>query len=66
MDESMTANVCLLVTAAFLLCASLGRQRQSQPPAKPPSAETAYLLGHEDPNSFFRAFREWESTTPSE
>jgi AraC-like DNA-binding protein len=29
-------------------------------------AETAYLLGYEDPNSFFRAFREWEGTTPSE
>ena len=29
-------------------------------------AETAYLLGYGDPNSFFRAFREWEGTTPSE
>jgi AraC-like DNA-binding protein len=29
-------------------------------------AETASLLGYEDPNSFFRAFREWEGTTPSE
>ena len=29
-------------------------------------AETAYLLGYEDPNSFFRAFREWEGTTPNE
>ena len=29
-------------------------------------AETAFLLGYEDPNSFFRAFREWEGTTPSE
>ena len=29
-------------------------------------AETAYLLGYEDPNSFFRAFREWVGTTPSE
>ncbi len=28
--------------------------------------ETACLLGYEDPNSFFRAFREWEGTTPSE
>ena len=28
--------------------------------------ETAYLLGYEDPNSFFRAFREWEGTTPNE
>jgi AraC-like DNA-binding protein len=29
-------------------------------------AETACLLGYENPNSFFRAFREWEGTTPSE
>jgi AraC-like DNA-binding protein len=28
--------------------------------------EVACLLGYEDPNSFFRAFREWEGTTPSE
>ncbi len=28
--------------------------------------ETACLLGYEDPNSFFRAFREWEGTTPGE
>ena len=26
--------------------------------------ETACLLGYRDPNSFFRAFREWEGTTP--
>src|SRR5258707_199288 len=29
-------------------------------------AEVACLLGYEDSNSFFRAFREWEGTTPSE
>ncbi len=29
-------------------------------------SETACLLGYEDPNSFFRAFREWEGTTPGE
>jgi AraC-like DNA-binding protein len=26
----------------------------------------AYLLGYEDPNSFIRAFREWEGLTPGE
>jgi AraC-like DNA-binding protein len=29
-------------------------------------AETACLLGYEDPNSFFPAFREREGTTPGE
>jgi AraC-like DNA-binding protein len=27
--------------------------------------EAAYLLGYEDPNSFYRAFRSWEGTTPA-
>lgn len=27
--------------------------------------EVAYLLGYEDPNSFYRAFRDWEDTTPN-
>ena len=28
--------------------------------------EVAYMLGYEDKNSFFRAFRQWEEQTPSE
>lgn len=27
--------------------------------------EAAFLLGYEDPNSFYRAFRSWEGTTPA-
>jgi AraC-like DNA-binding protein len=28
--------------------------------------ETAYLLGYEDPNSFFRAFQHWEGASPGQ
>ncbi|MEL6104079.1 MAG: AraC family transcriptional regulator, partial [Pseudomonadota bacterium] len=28
------------------------------------AAEVSFLLGFEDPNSFFRAFRRWTDMTP--
>ncbi|MEL6525713.1 MAG: AraC family transcriptional regulator, partial [Chloroflexota bacterium] len=28
------------------------------------SGQIAFLLGYEDPNSFFRAFRSWTGQTP--
>jgi AraC-like DNA-binding protein len=28
--------------------------------------EAAFLVGYEDPNSFYRAFRSWEGQTPAE
>jgi AraC-like DNA-binding protein len=28
--------------------------------------EAAFLVGYEDPNSFYRAFRSWEGKTPVE
>lgn len=28
--------------------------------------ELAYLVGYDDPNSFYRAFRSWEGMTPAE
>ena len=28
--------------------------------------EAAFLVGYEDPNSFYRAFRSWEGKTPAE
>ena len=34
--------------------------------SKVPSAEIAFLLGYDDVNSFYRAFRDWTGTTPEQ
>jgi AraC-like DNA-binding protein len=41
----------------------LGREYLSQPGMQ--INEVAFLLGYEDANSFYRAFRSWEGTTPA-
>ncbi|WP_348632074.1 helix-turn-helix domain-containing protein [Mesorhizobium sp. M2E.F.Ca.ET.219.01.1.1] len=41
----------------------LGRQLLSDPTAD--IDEVACLLGYQDASSFYRAFREWEGTTPN-
>ena len=41
----------------------LTRQYLTQPAIE--MNEIAYLLGYEDPNSFYRAFRAWEGTAPA-
>jgi AraC-like DNA-binding protein len=48
---------------------SEARRELAQYYLKEPSlsvSEIAYLLSYEDPSSFFRAFQEWEGTTPGE
>lgn len=42
----------------------LARQYLSDPLIEP--TEAAFLVGFEDPNSFYRAFRTWEGKTPAE
>ena len=48
---------------AFEARQELVRQYLLQPSIE--TNEVAYLLGYEDPNSFYRAFRTWEGMTPA-
>jgi len=54
--------------ASFRLLVSEARQELVRQYLSQPSmeiSEVAYLLGFEDSNSFYRAFRTWEGTTPA-
>jgi len=54
---------------SFRRLLSEARRELAQYYLKEPSlgvSEIAYLLSYEDPSSFFRAFQDWEGTTPSE
>ncbi|QWW71530.1 helix-turn-helix domain-containing protein (plasmid) [Rhizobium sp. WYJ-E13] len=58
------------VKCSALQCASrVARSGHSSMKTKYPGSfvdveEVAYLLGYQDANSFYRAFREWENMTP--
>jgi len=57
-DEGASFRRLVLETRKELV-----RQYLTQPSIE--ITEAAYLLGYDDPNSFFRAFRAWEGTTPA-
>jgi AraC-like DNA-binding protein len=56
-DEGTSYQVVLRDTRAALALHYLERTRI-------PAAEISFLLGFEEPNSFFRAFSEWTGQTP--
>ncbi len=56
-DEGTSFNTVLRETRASLSQHYLGNTQLS-------SSEIAYLLGFDEPNSFFRAFQSWTGTTP--
>lgn len=56
-DEGTSFNAVLRETRVSLSRHYLGNTQLS-------SSEIAYLLGFDEPNSFFRAFQNWTGTTP--
>jgi AraC-like DNA-binding protein len=56
-EEGTTFQELLSQTREALARHYLGRSELS-------AAEIAFLLGYEDPNSFYRAFRDWTGQTP--
>jgi AraC-like DNA-binding protein len=58
-DDGASFRQLLLETRKELACEYLTRPEIDV-------AEAAYLLGYEDSNSFYRAFRTWEGTTPAQ
>jgi AraC-like DNA-binding protein len=58
-DDGATFRQLLLETRKELACEYLTRPEIDV-------AEVAFLLGYEDSNSFYRAFRTWEGTTPAQ
>jgi AraC-like DNA-binding protein len=58
-DDGATFRQLLLEVRQELAHEYLNRPEMDVP-------EVAFLLGYEDSNSFYRAFRTWEGTTPSQ
>lgn len=60
LTDSGTSFQRVLTTARRELAAQYLRHRSLE------LTEIAYLLGYDDPNSFFRAFQDWEGTSPGQ
>jgi AraC-like DNA-binding protein len=62
-------SAMLRVTSVSSCTWAVGRQELAHEYLNRPEmdvTEVAFLLGYEDSNSFYRAFRTWEGTTPSQ